>query len=360
MSFSQSQPCSHTLTPNTGYIPDSRLSQSDCSFNDDQFIDEIDCTDYKEEQNKIEKTLNFLLNFNATNKRTRGRPPKNPQTTKTSPLKVPESVNDELKSFTNINDLHPGVLLDYLKKVNNLNKKILKSYDILNNKYNELSAKVNEITINQNTPAVSTPRPIISSDQSIPVILPPASVTECPSHTITNNFESNTNNNIEIHLKIDAIEQKNNSNILLCAGDIANDIINLNESNSNLKSNFIEKVKKIIPAVTATDVERVYTFGKNKKTLKVIWSSTVTRNNFLSEIKKLKPTNIYFSEFLTTYRNKLFYELRQLRRKYPTKITAAYTREGNIYFKSSTNNKFNIVRTTQDILNLTRTLENDQ
>ena len=74
----------------------------------------------KSEQKKIDTNINFLLNYNPKKKKA-GRPPKTDSTN--TNVQFPASVSDKFKSIVDINDLHPGVLLDYLIKVNNFNKK---------------------------------------------------------------------------------------------------------------------------------------------------------------------------------------------------------------------------------------------
>ena len=114
----------HHLSPNTPQ------NGSNENLHEDVFWEDIDVDSLKDEQSKIESTLNFLLNYNCTKKKV-GRPSKSESSNKPDKqtLQIPDTVSDELKSFTDINVLHPGVLLDYLKKINNFNKKILSTLD---------------------------------------------------------------------------------------------------------------------------------------------------------------------------------------------------------------------------------------
>ena len=111
------------------------LSNFDCD--DNQF--EFNFESLKEDQIVIDKTLNFLVNFNPT-KRGRGRPPnkkinKDLSTFDASASSnvndIPDTVSENLKTITIKNDLYAGILLDNLKKVHCLNKKLFAGFERL-------------------------------------------------------------------------------------------------------------------------------------------------------------------------------------------------------------------------------------
>ena len=88
-----------------------------------------------DEQANIDKSLNFLINYKPDKKvRTRGKSIK-------GQLEIPSIVSQDLIDITDINDLHAGVLLDYLKKVNIFNKKLLANINLLSSKYDQLLDK---------------------------------------------------------------------------------------------------------------------------------------------------------------------------------------------------------------------------
>ena len=125
-----------TQTPSTSLIGNN---------SDEIFVnaneESLDLDEYfRSEQSKINAGLNFLLNFDPT-KRKQGRPPKDIEG---KVKQIPESINPNLRAFTNINELHPGVLIDHLVRVNSLNQKILNSFNALNEKYQELDIKYNK------------------------------------------------------------------------------------------------------------------------------------------------------------------------------------------------------------------------
>ena len=69
-----------------------------------------------------------------------------------------------------------------------------------------------------------------------------------------------------------------------------------------------------------------------------------------------KPNDLFLSEFLTQRRNKMFYSLRTLKVKFPNKIKAVYTRDGNLFYKLSEADDFKRVRSPTEITELERRL----
>ena len=311
--------------------PNHNSNQSEKSLLDER--DDVDIHYLRSEQAKIDTILNFLLHYNS-NKRKRGRPKADASQPSESNLEVPDTVNDHFKSITNINDLHPGVLLDYLKKVNNLNKKLLNSVEQLNTKYSIISEKIDSKDLRDENLGDSN-QPILENPQ-------PHSLSR--NNEVTEEKPSDELSGIEI--KLDALEQRSNEKILICNGTFVTNIIEDKESN-NIKTELLKKIKRHIPTLSETDLENVIIFGKTKKSLKIKCSSLTTKNLILNEIRKLKLSDIYFSEFLTTYRNNLFYKLRQVKRNYSAHISAAYLRDGNVCYKITGSDRFVIVRCLQ-------------
>ena len=204
---------------------------------------EFDYSELEKEQEVIDKGLNFLLNFK--HKKPVGRPSKT-NSTETSSLKVPDFVNPTLKSITNINELHPGVLLDYLVKINTFNKKILQHCNDLNIKVKTLSDKVDDnYKIHDNIPPnlnISTqPRP---SSQ--------------PNEEITATIDKSEH----LELKLDALEQKSLSNVLTCSGDFVGDVCDIGAStsttsgnNRNLMTAFTDKLKLLFVLIIRLKIE---------------------------------------------------------------------------------------------------------
>ena len=57
------------------------------------------------------------------------------------------------------------------------------------------------------------------------------------------------------------------------------------------------------------------------------------KKNILSDIRHKKPNGIFACEFLTKNRSDLLYRLRVLKRRYPSKIGAAFSRDGSIFYR---------------------------
>ena len=109
---SQSKSTSHNQTPGN--------TESDCELlNEETILSEL-----KNDQLVIDATEKFLLNFKFQ-KRIRGRPKAG--AVGATP-ELPETVNENLRSITDINDLHAGLLLDYIVKLNKFNKRLLSNF----------------------------------------------------------------------------------------------------------------------------------------------------------------------------------------------------------------------------------------
>ena len=76
----------------------------------------------------------------------------------------------------------------------------------------------------------------------------------------------------------------------------------------------------------------------------------------IASARREKPDNIYFSEFLTNFRNGLFYSLRSLRNRFRDRIAAVYIRDGNLFYKLNGIEGFKTVRTQLDITKLEKKL----
>ena len=302
-------------------LNNSKNSQFDSSLFDDINNDSINIDLLKEDQSTVEKTLDFLLNYKCTEKRlTRSGKDKGGQ-------KLPSTTKESLKTVENVNDLHGGVLLDYLIKVCKLNKQLLTTLETLDNKYNDLISKLNNNKPSQENVVVTPPTSV--NTNSVPT-----------THTdITENLE----------LKIDNLEQKNNSNILICSGNLINDLVNNAEFDDDLTSKIQREVKKVYPDLKTSDITKIIPHGREKKCVKLFCISLRVRNSIIFEARKKKPDGIYFSEFLTQRRFKLFYELRQIKKDNPDKIYAVYIRNGNIYSKKTRDDNHTIIKTKSNI-----------
>ena len=318
-------------------------------------IEEIDLENLNEDQSQIDSVLKFLLSYNAPKKSVL-RPRKNVakkgentmvlnpnENSDEAPVSVPEDLRECMKKVSNINDLHPGLLMEYLVKLNEFNKKILQSVGVLHKKYCELKLVQSSASLTTKGPTVGTK----SSDnvETLPVT---------PKDEIIR-----PNNAVQLETRVDAIEQKSNADVILCSGAVIKDVMEAMNSNhdSDLKENILSTIKRALPGKSEVDeIVRVSPFGKKKTHVKVVCSSIEVRKKLIAYARREKPENIYFSEFLTSYRNGLFYSLRSLRNRFRDRISAVYVRDGNIYYKLHDTDGFKSVRTQLDITNLEKKL----
>ena len=233
-------------------------------------------------------------------------------------------------------DLHPGLLLDYLIKLNDFNKKLLHGINVLNNKYDMLATKLNVEQVGDSVPEGS----------------PPA-----PTHQQKTVNEEGQQTDLEI--RVDAIEQKSLSNVLLCSGNKITEAIENHPE--TLKDTVVSSICQALPEVAkASDVIRVTVFGKKKKVVKVECSSEVSKKKIVSSARRGKPANIFFAEFLTPLRNKMLFSLKSLKNKYPNKISAVYTRDGTVFYKIPGSEGFKSVRHPKEVTDLENRLLNTE
>ena len=334
-----------SILPRTPVTPS--RDDSDESFE----IDHDETSDlneyFKNEQSKINAGLNFLMNFDSF-KRKPGRPPKNNENK--SSKKIPESVNSNLRQFTNINDLHPGVLIDHLNRLNSFNQKLLNSFNALNEKYLELDVKYSKLSevLEAKCHLITTTNDDIQ-DESCQPDVSESSNSKTKSSQLS---QSNVSGISELELKIDSLEQKSYSNILLMNGPIIDECVD--SDNQLLVSNIKQKIREHIPEIQTDTIKQASYFGKSKKQIKLTCADSWSRNKILIEAKRKKSTTVFFSEYLTKLRNKLYTKLRSLKKSNSEKLTAVYTRDENIYYKLSTDKTcdYHSIRQFEDINNL--------
>ena len=320
-------------------------------------LEDIDLEDLNENQLRIDSVLKFLLTYNPPKKAV-GRPRKtngnnannvnssglNDESSFSSQCVVPEEWRDKISKINSMQDLNPGLLMDYLVRLNEFNKKVLQSVGVLHKKLNELKRKQSDTPSTANVPNVSTP---LAGNGIV--------------HPTENEGRIGRSDNVgDLETRVDAIEQKSNANIFLCSGSVIKDVIetvNNDPNNNNLKDKLTSAIENALPStVQANDIIRVSPHGKQKTHVKVVCSSSEVRKRLIAAARRRKPENIYFSEFLTNYRNGLFYSLRSLRNRFREKISSVYIRDGNIFYKLNDTSGFKTVRTPRDITALKKKL----
>ena len=165
-------------------------------------------------------------------------------------------------------------------------------------------------------------------------------------------LDKNRYDDDKIVVKLDDLEQKLNSNTLICSGPSISNITTNEASITNLKDDVLKEIKNLAPSKSPDEFLSIVPIGKDKSKIKIVCRTESIRNEILNEARKKKLRNIYFSEFLTLSRNSLFYELRQLKKNFPDKLYATYTRRGNLYYKLQPSDDHVRVQSSRDILNL--------
>ena len=283
---------------------------------------------FESEQKIIDSTLNYLTNF-SLKKKGPGRPSKK---NISSPSKLlPKTLDQSLKTLTNISDLHPGVLIDLLNKTNDLSKKILSEFYALSRKYDELEAKLK----NQTTYASdSSHKPVLNSTSSV----------------------LNEENDYDLGLRVDFLEQKSNLSTVVLSGDDISNIVK-DSQKSELKENVASLLKRKVANVEPSEISELFPLGKEKKSLKLTCSTENIKRKLISSAKQSKSPNLYVNEFLTKKRYQLFHQARLLKKKYPSSNLIVYTRFGDIYFKITREGKYQKISTLGQISALERILD---
>ena len=215
-------------------------TQSNYSFlNEDYNDDELDIDNLKSEQAKNDDILKFLLNY-GTEKRKPGRPRFGEKNTK----EIPSTVKESFRGITNVNDLHGGVLLDYLTKISKFNKTLINSLDHLNNKYSELLNKIDQVSKN---PQVTVPSIPLSNEIS-PIVGGKLNI-----HEIQELYETNKN----LQKKVDFLDQRSLSNTILCTGNVVNEILNSNETEKSKIEGISKEISSMVLEIKQQDIQNI-------------------------------------------------------------------------------------------------------
>ena len=220
--------------------------------------------------------------------------------------------------------------------MNSLNNKLLNSFTILSEKYDDLSNKYNLLSERiDNTPSTI---PTQSAESTSSIIASSHRDTTLSNEGVTS-----------LQLKIDSHEQKSYDNILLMNGPIVQECLNENDHDHSWKENTIEKIKGQIPNIPMNTIQDISVLGKSKRQLKITCSDVKSKTKILIEAKKKKSQQIFFSEYLTDFRFKLYISLRNLKKAHPRRLTAVYTRYGNIFYKLDSKPEHHMLRHQKDI-----------
>ena len=198
------------------------------------------------------------------------------------------------------NNISYDTVIECLKKLNEQSKNLLKCVQVLYDKIERNS--VGTVT---NTPNEEAPKTVLEG----------------------------------VSKSLEKIENNLNSNILFCRGPTVESLI-ADNTNETTPPN-LERLKgKVCRAafgdeVTGVDISNVNIslLGRERKFIKLDCRIPSSKLHLLKQARKNKPQCIYVSEFLMKTKLTIFYNLRQLKKQYPTKIKSVFAKGGNIFYK---------------------------
>ena len=309
------------------------MSSTDSSHDDQPLLD-VD-NEQREIDKLIQSLLQFKPNLKTKNKEsplksssmqtpkstslrsTRARPaksgatalsPATPNPSKNNPL--PQSMQD--------------LFIECLNKVNVQNKLLASRVSDLEAKLNEQKAIIDDLKCKVPEEAtisdVSTSEPVVFSE---------------PSHSSSTPHTPKLADVVE---RVQKIENKINSCRLLCRGPtVAEKIVS---STVNGKPN-LRKLKAEISmqifgsSVTQIEVDsfEVFVFGRDRNLLKIECKNTDTRDIILRQARVQKPVGVYVVEFLSPDKLVVYRRLFGLRKQFPDRVKAVYTRGGTVFGK---------------------------
>ena len=174
--------------------------------------------------------------------------------------------------------------------------------------------------------------------------------------------------------RLESLEQESYSKTIIMQGTAVQTLLNERISSSENSSASTpnnpqppalkEKVSQVLTSIgdinsNQTDEMTVSVFGKEKKSVKIVFGSDAIKRKCIREIKVAKPDGIFASEFLTRTRADLLYQLRLIKKNNPGKLARAYSIDGSIYYKVEDRERGTQVRDNNDIEKLKKKLSED-
>jgi len=145
-----------------------------------------------------------------------------------------------------------------------------------------------------------------------------------------------------IDSRLDQVEQNSLREYSKVDGEVVQEIIkkfDAQKKKTPFKTLFISTVNQLIPdAIAEENIDSVIIAGREKKHLKVKFSSHTEKLRIIRRVKSVKPMNFFISDYLTRNRSVLFYRLRNLS-KQCDKIQSVYVYGGNICSRVQNNPK---------------------
>ena len=153
--------------------------------------------------------------------------------------------------------------------------------------------------------------------------------------------------------KIGKLEQSAvNNNLILQGEQISNLIRNAQINNQSIKNEIKNKLSNILPEndkYLVNEISDVKVYGRDLKFIRIQMSNIGNKKELIINLKKLRPDNIYVSEFLVQSKLKLYHQLRIHAKSNRNKILRIFTRNGNIMYIDAVDNEIKLVNSENDI-----------
>ena len=168
---------------------------------------------------------------------------------------------------------------------------------------------------------------------------------------------SAVNNDIEIvnslNEKIVQLEQSAENNCIILQGERVDEIVRQAETNNDsIKQKITDHLTNIMPHEelnSLNEIIEVKSYGRDLKFLKIKLSNLNVKKRIIICLKKLRPVQLFVSEFLVQARLRLYHKLRIFSKTNKEKIERVFTRNGNIFYKDARNKQVFKVSSESDL-----------
>ena len=169
--------------------------------------------------------------------------------------------------------------------------------------------------------------------------------------------------NSKLRRQVNDLESTSRATTLLLSGpaiSLADD-----SSPSQMLTHSLTKIKDVYNFdLSNEDVQNCQRIrGKDNVNDKILLTlnNTFKKNELMSTViqkDKKEGVSLNVNEYLSSYNSQLFYNLRQLRKKYNGKIFACFTRNGRIFYKIKKTSRPMLLKDEEDLSQMTAQLQN--
>ena len=249
-----------------------------------------------------------------------------------SPLSVPVASSSESEFPINL-------IVECFGRLNNQNRVLAARVDelqILINKQDEIIKD-----IRKSVPVRSPSLPNLTPDNLTPNVI-------TPDLTSSNNTRDNpdlaavvpSSKTIDsVVERVERLENNINSRILLCRGPAVAPIINSSTINNTINSDLLKA--KLCSTVCGDNISGITVnslgvslYGKNRNLVKIECTNNSIKEFLLQQARLRKPRGIYITEFLSSNKLNVYNDVLKLKKSFPSKIKAVYSRKGDIFCRT--------------------------